>query len=80
MIRFSLVLSTINRTDEVRRFLTTLDSQTYRQFELIVVDQNKDGRLLPILKPYAEEVLDCALYLQAWALRGSQCRSKVHSG
>ena len=52
MIRFSLVLSTINRTDEVRRFLTTLDSQTYRQFELIVVDQNKDGRLLPVLKPY----------------------------
>ncbi len=52
MIRFSLVLSTINRTDEVRRFLTTLDSQTYRQFELIVVDQNKDERLLPVLEPY----------------------------
>jgi GT2 family glycosyltransferase len=55
MTRFSLVLSTIHRTNEVGRFLTTLDSQTYRQFELIVVDQNKDGRLLPILKPYEKK-------------------------
>jgi GT2 family glycosyltransferase len=55
MTRFSLVLPTINRTNEVRKFLTTLDRQTYRQFELIVVDQNKDGRLLPVLKPYEKK-------------------------
>jgi len=39
----------------VRRFLSSLDSQTHRQFELIVVDQNKDGRLSPILEQYEKK-------------------------
>jgi len=62
MTRFSLVLSTVDRTDEVKRFLFSLDFQTHRQFELIVVDQNKDGRLLHILEPYEKKfsILRCA--------------------
>ena len=55
MTRFSLVLSTVDRTDEVKQFLSFLDSQTHRQFEVIVVDQNKDGRLLPVLEPYEKK-------------------------
>lgn len=51
-MRVSLVMGSINRTEEVRRFLAKLDSQTYRDFELIVVDQNLDERLQEILKPY----------------------------
>lgn len=51
-MRFSLVLATVNRTQELKRFLDSLDAQTYRGFELVVVDQNTDGRLRYILESY----------------------------
>lgn len=51
-IKFSLILSTCERTLELEHFLTCLNAQTYHFFELIVVDQNKDDRLVPILKYY----------------------------
>src|SRR5215212_3797927 len=54
-MRFSLVLPTIRRTDELQRFLVSLHNQTHRDFELIVVDQNPDARLVPILAPYKAE-------------------------
>lgn len=50
--RFSLVVATLGRTAELGRFLAALDAQTARGFELIVVDQNEDERLLPVLAPY----------------------------
>jgi len=51
-MRFSLVLATVGRTDELKRFLASLDTQRHPDFELIVADQNPDSRLTPILKPY----------------------------
>lgn len=54
-MKFSLVLATVERTKEVERFLKSLETQTYRNFELIVVDQNPDDRLVPILRPYQEK-------------------------
>jgi glycosyltransferase involved in cell wall biosynthesis len=53
-MRFSLIMATMGRVSEVERFLRSLDSQTHREFELIVADQNRDGRLLPILAAYRE--------------------------
>jgi glycosyltransferase involved in cell wall biosynthesis len=47
-------LATVGRTDEPARFLRALDAQTYRGFRLIVVDQNSDDRLAPILGRYEE--------------------------
>lgn len=55
-MKFSLVLATVGRTDEVDRLLDTLSKQIYSNFELIVVDQNDDGRLLPILDKYANRI------------------------
>lgn len=52
MVSFSLVLGTVERTDDLGRFLSSLDAQTYRDFELIVVDQNKDERLESVLAPF----------------------------
>jgi GT2 family glycosyltransferase len=46
---FALILATVGRTVELNRLFDTLAAQSYRDFEVIVVDQNADDRLLPIL-------------------------------
>ena len=56
-IKFSLILATVDRVTELERFLSSLDRQTCRDFELIVVDQNPDDRLVPILAPYQASFL-----------------------
>ena len=63
-IKFSLILATVDRVTELERFLDSLDRQTFRDFELFVVDQNTDDRLVPILASYRR-----ALYHQASAQR-----------
>lgn len=53
-MKFSLVLATVGRTQEITRLLHSLEAQCYRDFELIVVDQNSDNRLVPILSRFAD--------------------------
>ena len=48
----SLILGTVYRTDELELFLRSLDAQTYRDFELLLIDQNPDDRLVPLLKRF----------------------------
>jgi glycosyltransferase involved in cell wall biosynthesis len=61
----SLVLATISRTVEVSRFLDTLARQTYRDFELIIVDQNSDDRLTNIINQYSNCI--CIRHLRSKA-------------
>lgn len=51
-MKFSLVAATLGRTAEMERLLASLNSQTHRDFELIIVDQNSDDRLVSVLEPY----------------------------
>lgn len=53
-MRFSLIVATINRTNELQKLLASLDRQTHRDFEVVVVDQNPDERLLPILNAFRD--------------------------
>jgi glycosyltransferase involved in cell wall biosynthesis len=51
-MRISLVVATIGRTVELRRLLASLDAQTHRDFDVVVVDQNPDARLVPLIAEF----------------------------
>jgi len=51
-VRFSLIVSTLGRTAELADLLMSLESQSFRDFEVLVVDQNEDDRLLPIIEKF----------------------------
>jgi glycosyltransferase involved in cell wall biosynthesis len=46
---FSLILATVGRTTELNRLFDSLLVQTFHDFEVIIVDQNQDERLMPIV-------------------------------
>jgi glycosyltransferase involved in cell wall biosynthesis len=50
MPRFSLITATKERTSELARLIASLDDQAESDYELIVVDQNNDERLLPVIE------------------------------
>jgi glycosyltransferase involved in cell wall biosynthesis len=54
-MKISLVLATLGRDKDVADFLTSLTCQTYKNFELIIIDQNRDGKIDAIV----EQFMDC---------------------
>ncbi len=48
-IRFSLVVGTVGRIDTLERALESFSAQRFQSFEAIIVDQNADDRLAPVL-------------------------------
>lgn len=58
MSRFSLIVATINRYDELSLLLSTLLDQKTYDFELIVVDQNSDNGLAPLLQRWLQDATD----------------------
>ncbi len=59
MPEFSLIVATKDRTTELARLIASIDSQTDADYELIIVDQNEDDRLVPIIQhsTYREKIL-----------------------
>ncbi|MCG5058946.1 MAG: glycosyltransferase [Limnoraphis sp. WC205] len=53
-MRFSLIVATKNRVEEVERFLRSLAAQDHQNFEVILVDQNPDDRLINLVKKYGQ--------------------------
>ncbi|MDO9048370.1 MAG: glycosyltransferase family 2 protein [Methylobacter sp.] len=49
-MKVSLVLATLGRDWELADFLKSLMIQTYKDFELIIIDQNKDGKIDAIVE------------------------------
>ena len=46
---FDLVVATVGRVEELEAFLSSLERQTHRDFRVLVVDQNEDDRIAPLL-------------------------------
>lgn len=55
-MKFSLIMGTYGRRDQVENFLTCLKNQTYKNFELIVVDQNEDDMVKSICDRFRKEL------------------------
>ena len=54
---FSLIVCTRGRTEELKRFLLSVRNQIGDiRCEIIVVDQNTDGRLDPIVEAYSDRI------------------------
>ena len=51
---FSLIVATYNRRTELERLLASLETQTYRDFEVILIDQNPPDFLAPLLARYEQ--------------------------
>jgi glycosyltransferase involved in cell wall biosynthesis len=52
-MRYSILLATCGRTEELHQFFRSLLAQTWRDFEVLVIDQNPDDRVCEALQPYA---------------------------
>ena len=52
----SLIMPTINRYDEIYLLMDSLKRQTYKKFELIVIDQNNNDKVWDIVKNYTEDI------------------------
>jgi len=48
-LRFDLVAATVDRTAPLEALLASLEAQTHTAFRLVVVDQNADDRVSPLL-------------------------------
>jgi glycosyltransferase involved in cell wall biosynthesis len=53
---FSLIVPTLGRCEDVRRLLVSLEAQTCRDFEVIIVDQNADDLLGDICHDFASRM------------------------
>jgi glycosyltransferase involved in cell wall biosynthesis len=56
MIRFSLVVATCGRTTEVSTLLASVLCQRRVDIEVILVDQNADNRLTPVVEEFQERL------------------------
>lgn len=48
----SLIVGTLGREAPLKRLLTSLEQQTFRDFEVVLIDQSGDDRLVPLLTEY----------------------------
>jgi glycosyltransferase involved in cell wall biosynthesis len=55
-MKFSLVMATLGRGVEIEHLFDSLAEQTYKHFELIVIDQNDDDRVSQLVDRFRERI------------------------
>jgi glycosyltransferase involved in cell wall biosynthesis len=54
--KISLVAATLGRSDELRRLLDSLASQSFTNFEIVLVDQNSDKRVEEVTRIFGSQL------------------------
>jgi len=54
-LKFSLVMTTLGRDKDIINFIESLLKQTYTNYELIIIDQNNDDRVVNIFNQYKDK-------------------------
>jgi glycosyltransferase involved in cell wall biosynthesis len=75
MPMISLILATVGRTSELGRLFDSFAAQTFKEFEVIIVDQNTDDRLLPFVEKAKQLGLDVK-YLKHYPANLAAARNK----
>ena len=52
MVKYTFNIPSINNPDEVEKMLSSIKSQTYKNYEVIIVDASKDNRVKNIVKRF----------------------------
>lgn len=52
----SLIMPTLNRYDDIYLLMNSLENQTYKNFELIVIDQNQNDKVKEIVDKYVDKI------------------------
>ena len=55
-VLFSLIVPTLNRREDVRRLLASIEAQSCRDFEVIIVDQNPNALLDDVCSDFAQRM------------------------
>lgn len=55
-MKFSLVMATLGRSKEIERLFESLVAQRYRNFELLVIDQNEDDRVRRLVDAFGDRL------------------------
>ncbi len=55
-LKFSLIMATLGRSDEIVRLFDSFVAQSYQNFEVIVIDQNDDDRVSKIVDQYIDRI------------------------
>lgn len=53
-MKLSLVVASVDRTQELQDLLEGFATQPFRNFEVVIVDQNKDDRLVPMVARFSQ--------------------------
>lgn len=56
MVKYSLIIPVFNEESVLGRCLASLESQTFRDFEIIIVDNNSTDRSAEIAKKYTDSI------------------------
>lgn len=75
----SLVVATLNRAAELERLLASLEQQTYKDFEVLIVDQNSDDRVGAVLARHRDLTIR-HLYSERGASRARNIGLRAASG
>ena len=55
-VNFSLIIATINRRKSLSRLLGSLSKQSYKNFEVLIIDQNPSDYLIDIISRWESEL------------------------